>query len=58
MSSGTKKGALGRGLAYLGNYNSKGDLALVINKIFFLGKSKERVGCLVYLMTALVENDN
>ena len=33
-------------------------MALVINKRFLLGKSKEWVGCVVYWMIALVENEN
>ena len=33
-------------------------MTLTINEIFILGKSKEWVGCSMYLMTVLVENDN
>ena len=33
-------------------------MALAINERFLLGKSKQWVGCSMYLMTALVENDN
>ena len=35
-----------------------GILALAINERFLLGKSKKWVGCSMYLMTTLVENDN
>ena len=33
-------------------------MALIINERFILEKPKEWVGCSMYLMTALVENDN